>query len=121
MTWIDDYAHHPVEIRAGLSAAREGAGAGRVVGVVQPHRFTRLRDHMDDFQQAFNDADMVLALPVYAAGETPIDGVSSDTLTAGLRDRGHRHVQVVADASALAASLAASIRAGDLAAGDMIH
>ncbi|QCB54128.1 UDP-N-acetylmuramate--L-alanine ligase [Sphingopyxis sp. PAMC25046] len=120
VTVIDDYAHHPVEIRAVLSAAREGAGAGRVVGVVQPHRFTRLRDHMDDFQQAFNDADMVLALPVYAAGESPIDGVSSDTLTAGLRDRGHRHAQVVADATALAANLAASIRAGELGAGDMV-
>src|SRR3546814_5189956 len=76
VTVIDDYAHHPVEIRAVLSAAREGVGAGRVVGVVQPHRFTRLRDHMDDFQQAFNDADIVLALPVYAAGEAPIDGIS---------------------------------------------
>src|SRR3546814_647283 len=90
VTVIDDYAHHPVEIRAVLSAAREGVGAGRVVGVVQPHRFTRLRDHMDDFQQAFNDADIVLALPVYAAGEAPIDGISSDSLVAGLRDRGHR-------------------------------
>src|SRR3546814_20475582 len=109
MTWIDDYAHHPVEIRAGLSAAREGAGAGRVVGVVQPHRFTRLRDHMDDFQQAFNDADIVLALPVYAAGEAPIDGISSDSLVAGLRDRGHRQAHVVADADALASAPAASL------------
>src|SRR3546814_14901727 len=72
VTVIDDYGHHPVEIRAVLAAAREGVGAGRVVAVVQPHRFTRLRDHMDDFQQAFNDADIVLALPVYAAGEAPI-------------------------------------------------
>ncbi len=120
VTVIDDYAHHPVEIRAVLSAAREGAGAGRVVAVVQPHRFTRLRDHMDDFQQAFNDADMVLALPVYTAGEAPIDGVSSDALAAGLRDRGHRHANVVADAGALAASIAASIAAGELGAGDMV-
>ncbi|MDZ3832639.1 MAG: UDP-N-acetylmuramate--L-alanine ligase [Sphingopyxis sp.] len=120
VTVIDDYAHHPVEIRAVLSAAREGAGAGRVVGVVQPHRFTRLRDHMDDFQQAFNDADIVLALPVYAAGESAIDGVSSDALTQGLRDRGHRHAHVVADAAALAASIAESTKAGDLGAGDMI-
>jgi UDP-N-acetylmuramate--alanine ligase len=120
VTVIDDYAHHPVEIRAVLSAAREGAGAGRVVAVVQPHRFTRLRDHMDDFQQAFNDADMVLALPVYAAGESPIDGVSSDALVEGLRDRGHRQANVVADAGALASSLAASISAGDLGAGDMV-
>ncbi|MBL9068114.1 MAG: UDP-N-acetylmuramate--L-alanine ligase [Sphingopyxis sp.] len=120
VTVIDDYAHHPVEIRAVLSAAREGVGAGRVVGVVQPHRFTRLRDHMDDFQQAFNDADIVLALPVYAAGEGPIDGVSSDALVAGLRDRGHRQASVVADAGALAVSIADSIKAGDLGAGDMI-
>jgi len=117
---IDDYAHHPVEIRAVLSAAREGAGAGRVVAIVQPHRFTRLCDHMDDFQQAFNDADMVLALPVYAAGEAPIEGVSSDALVQGLRDRGHRHASTVADAATLAASIAASIKAGELGAGDMI-
>ena len=120
VTVIDDYAHHPVEIRAVLSAAREGVGAGRVVAVVQPHRFTRLRDHMDDFQQAFNDADMVLALPVYAAGEAPIDGVSSDALVAGLKDRGHRHAATVADADALAATIADAIRAGGLGAGDKV-
>ena len=120
VTVIDDYAHHPVEIRAVLSAAREGAGAGRVVAVVQPHRFTRLRDHMDDFQQAFNDADMVLALPVYAAGEAPIEGVSSDALVQGLRDRGHRHAQVIADADALAATIAEAIRAGQIGARDKI-
>ena len=56
---IDDYGHHPVEIRAVLSAARESAGKGRVVAVVQPHRYTRLRDLMDDFQTAFNEADEV--------------------------------------------------------------
>ena len=106
---------------SGMSAAaREGAGAGRVVGVVQPHRFTRLRDHMDDFQQAFNDADMVLALPVYAAGESPIEGVSSDTLVAGLRDRGHRHASTVADAAALAENVAGGIKAGSLRGGDMV-
>ena len=120
VTVIDDYAHHPVEIRAVLSAAREGAGAGRVVAVVQPHRFTRLRDHMDDFQQAFNDADMVLALPVYAAGESPIEGVSSDALAQGLRDRGHRHASTVADAGTLAATIADAIRTETLGAGDMI-
>jgi UDP-N-acetylmuramate--alanine ligase len=120
VTVIDDYAHHPVEIRAVLSAAREGVGAGQVVAVVQPHRFTRLGAHMEDFQQAFNDADRVLALPVYAAGETSIDGVSSDTLVAGLRDRGHRQAAVVADADALAGEVAAMIRGGDLGAGSMV-
>lgn len=120
ITVIDDYAHHPVEIRAVLSAAREGVGTGQVVAAVQPHRFTRLAAHMEDFQQAFNDADAVLALPVYAAGEAPLDGVSSDTLVAGLRDRGHRQAAVVADADALADEVAAMICDGDLGAGGMV-
>ena len=86
---IDDYGHHPVEIRAVLAAAREGA-QGRVIAVVQPHRFTRLNDLMDEFQQAFNDADVVYAAPVYPAGEAPIEGVDSGALVAGLKRRGHQ-------------------------------
>ncbi len=82
-TIIDDYGHHPVEIRAVLSAAREGA-EGRVIAVVQPHRYTRLRDLMDEFQGAFNDADIVYVAPVYAAGEEPIEGVDSEALVGGL-------------------------------------
>ena len=120
---IDDYGHHPVEIRAVLAAAREGVGEGRVIAVVQPHRFTRLRDHMDDFQAAFNDADMVLAAPVYPAGEQPIAGVSAETLVAGMKARGHRSAQVVAGPDELADELAAIVRAGDmivcLGAGDI--
>jgi UDP-N-acetylmuramate--alanine ligase len=91
---IDDYGHHPVEIKAVLSAAREGA-QGRVIAVVQPHRSTRLRDLMDDFQGAFNDADVVLVAPVYAAGEQPIEGTDSDALVAGLKQRGHRAARAV--------------------------
>ncbi|HEX8640035.1 MAG TPA: UDP-N-acetylmuramate--L-alanine ligase [Allosphingosinicella sp.] len=91
---IDDYGHHPVEIRAVLSAAREGA-QGRVIAVVQPHRFTRLRDLMDDFQIAFNDADIVMVAPVYAAGEEPIKGVDNHALVEGLKARGHRAVCTV--------------------------
>jgi len=113
-TIIDDYGHHPVEIRAVLSAAREGVGQGRVIAVVQPHRFSRLAEHMDEFQQAFNDADRVFALPVYAAGEAPREGVSSEALVAGLRERGHYSAEHVADAAALADALAADCRAGDL-------
>jgi UDP-N-acetylmuramate--alanine ligase len=92
---IDDYGHHPVEIKAVLSAAREGA-RGRVIALVQPHRYTRLRDLMDDFQGAFNDADIVLVAPVYAAGEEPIEGIDSDALVAGLKERGHRAARAVA-------------------------
>jgi UDP-N-acetylmuramate--alanine ligase len=122
VTVIDDYGHHPVEIRAVLAAAREGA-KGRVVAVVQPHRFTRLRDLMEDFQQAFNDADVVYVTPVYTAGEQPIEGVDADALVAGLKRRGHREASVVADAGALANALAADLKPNDmivcLGAGDI--
>jgi UDP-N-acetylmuramate--alanine ligase len=119
---IDDYGHHPVEIRAVLAAAREGA-KGRVIAVVQPHRFTRLHDLMDEFQQAFNDADAVFVTPVYTAGEQPIEGVDADALVSGLKRRGHRAAQTIASADALAAALADEIRADDmivcLGAGDI--
>ncbi len=121
-TVIDDYGHHPVEIKAVLAAAREGA-KGRVIAVVQPHRFTRLRDLMDEFQQAFNDADIVYAAPVYTAGEQPIEDVDSAALVAGLKRRGHRHASTVADADELAALVAADIQPDDmvicLGAGDI--
>ena len=122
VTIIDDYGHHPVEIRAVLSAARETA-VGRVIAVVQPHRYTRLRDLMADFQTAFNDADMVFVTPVYAAGEAPIADVDADALVQGLQRRGHRHAATVADAEALAHALAETVGADDqvvcLGAGDI--
>jgi len=111
---IDDYAHHPTEIRAVLSAAREGA-EGRVIAVVQPHRFSRLQSLMDEFQNAFNDADVVFVTPVYAAGEEPIEGVDAPALAEGLRAHGHRMVRAVADLDELCRELR------DLAAdGDMV-
>ncbi len=111
---IDDYAHHPTEIRAVLAAAREGAEQ-RVIAVMQPHRYTRLQALMDDFQNAFNDADVVFVTPVYPAGEEPIDGVDSAALVEGLRAHGHRMVSAVRDLKELSRSLR------DLAAdGDMI-
>jgi UDP-N-acetylmuramate--alanine ligase len=91
---IDDYGHHPVEIKAVLSAAREGA-RGRVIALVQPHRYTRLQNLMEEFQGAFNDADVVLVAPVYPAGEQPIEGVDSHALVSGLKDRGHRAARAV--------------------------
>jgi UDP-N-acetylmuramate--alanine ligase len=122
VTVIDDYGHHPVEIRAVLAAAREGV-QGRVIAVVQPHRFTRLRDHMEDFQGAFNDADVVYAAPVYPAGEAPIEGVDSAAMVEGIKARGHRSAHLIAGADALAAELAGTIQPGDmvvcLGAGDI--
>ena len=111
---IDDYGHHPVEIRAVLAAARESVGKGRVLAVAQPHRYTRLRDLMDEFQSCFNEADEVFVTPVYAAGEEPIEGVDSAHLVAGLKSRGHRSATAVADFDELATILAGEIKAGDL-------
>jgi UDP-N-acetylmuramate--alanine ligase len=119
---IDDYAHHPVEIRAALSAARESAD-GRVIAVVQPHRYTRLQALMDDFQAAFNDADIVMVAPVYPAGEEPIEGVDSAALAEGLRAHGHRMVKLVQTPKELASSLRDIAAEGDmilcLGAGDI--
>jgi UDP-N-acetylmuramate--alanine ligase len=110
---IDDYAHHPVEIRAVLAAAREQAD-GRVIAVMQPHRYTRLEALMEDFQSAFNDADAVFVAPVYPAGEEPIEGVDSDALVEGMRARGHRMVKGVADLDDLSRNLRDLAADGDL-------
>ncbi len=122
ITIIDDYGHHPVEIRAVLAAAREGV-KGRVIAVVQPHRFTRLRDLMGDFQSAFNDADIVFAAPVYTAGEAPIEGVDHEALVAGLKRAGHRSATAVSGPDDLAKRLAETAQPGDmvicLGAGDI--
>ncbi|PSJ38378.1 UDP-N-acetylmuramate--L-alanine ligase [Allosphingosinicella deserti] len=121
-TIIDDYGHHPVEIRAVLAAAREGA-QGRVIAVVQPHRFTRLQNLMEEFRTAFNDADVVYVTPVYAAGEEPIEGVDAEALVEGLKERGHRSVKAVADLQDLCLQLRDIAAAGDmvicLGAGDI--
>ena len=110
---IDDYAHHPVEIRAVLSAARDSS-AGRVIAVVQPHRYTRLRDLMDDFANAFVEADVVLVAPVYAAGEEPIEGIDATVLAEAIRAHGHRMVEVVSGPSELANVLRDLAAEGDL-------
>ena len=121
-TIIDDYGHHPTEIKAVLSAAREGA-QGRVIAVVQPHRYTRLRDLMEEFQGAFNDADIVYVAPVYPAGEEPIEGVDGEALAEGLKQRGHRAVKTVADLDDLCRNLRDIAARGDmvicLGAGDI--
>lgn len=94
VTVIDDYGHHPVEIAAVLKAARQ-ASEGSVIAVVQPHRYTRLRDLFEEFCSCFNDADSVLVAPVYEAGEQPIEGADRDALVQGLKARGHRAVSAI--------------------------
>lgn len=113
VTVIDDYGHHPVEIAAVLRAARQATEA-QVIAVVQPHRYTRLRDLFEDFCSCFNDADHVIVADVYEAGEQPIEGASRDDLVEGLRDRGHRHVTALPNADALAAMVHEVAKTGDL-------
>ena len=113
VTIVDDYAHHPVEIRAVLGAARESAEE-RVIAVMQPHRYTRLQSLMEDFQNAFNDADVVFVTPVYAAGEQPIEGADSEALVEGLRSRGHRMVRSVQNVDELGRALRDLAGPGDL-------
>ena len=91
---IDDYAHNPFKIAAALKAARQ-AYAGPIVAIVQPHRFTRLRDTFEQFCASLNDADVAVIAPVYTAGEAPIEGFDRDSFADGLRAHGHRNVQVI--------------------------
>jgi UDP-N-acetylmuramate--alanine ligase len=91
---IDDYGHHPVEIAAVLKAARQ-AFSGPLVAIVQPHRYTRLRDLFDQFCTSMNGADTAIIAPVYAAGEAPIDGINRDTFAEGLRAHGHKRVLTI--------------------------
>jgi len=88
---IDDYGHHPVEIAAVLRAARE-TSIGRVIAIVQPHRYSRLASLFEQFSTCFNDADTVIVSHVYPAGEVPIAGADRDALVQGLRSHGHRQV-----------------------------
>jgi len=110
---VDDYGHHPSEIRATLAAAR-GLHSGRLVVVFQPHRYTRTRDLFDAFTDAFHDADRVVVTEVYPAGEEKIPGVESAALAEGIRARGHRGVELVPDLDAVPAALVPTLRSGDL-------
>ncbi len=112
ITVIDDYGHHPVEISAVLRAARQSTRRD-VIAVVQPHRYSRVHDLFNEFATAFNDADTVIVAPIYAAGETPIEGVTHDELVARIRARGHRDARVLDAPEGLAQLLATRAVEGD--------
>ena len=114
---VDDYGHHPVEIAAVLKAARQvtqTSEGGRVIAVVQPHRYTRLRDLLEEFSTSFSDADSVIVADVYPAGEAPIEGVDKHALVDGVRRYGHRHVQALENAAVLPRLIRDEARDGDL-------
>ncbi|OAN93215.1 UDP-N-acetylmuramate--L-alanine ligase [Sulfitobacter geojensis] len=113
VTIIDDYGHHPVEIAAVLKAARQ-ATEGRVIAVHQPHRYSRLNHHFDEFCACFNDADVVGIAEVFSAGEDPIEGASRDDLVAGLIRHGHRHARSVQDQDDLARLVKEQAGPGDM-------
>jgi UDP-N-acetylmuramate--alanine ligase len=112
VTVIDDYGHHPVEIAAVLRAARDST-RGRVIAVVQPHRYTRLQSLFEEFCTCFNDADAVIVAEVYTAGETPIPGVDRDHFVAGLRAHGHREVVPLDGSQQLASIVHGLAKSGD--------
>ncbi len=113
VTVIDDYGHHPVEIAAVLKGARNAA-EGRIIAVVQPHRYSRLSALFEEFCACFNDADTVIVADVYPAGEKPIPGIDRDALVDGLRAHGHRDVIALGDPKGLAGIVQGLARAGDL-------
>lgn len=111
---VDDYGHHPVEIQATLSAAAEGYDDRRIIAVFQPHRYSRVQQLLHEFSRAFNAANQVLVCPIYAAGERPIPGIDSETIVQGLREHGHRGVQLAHDLDAATDWLSKNLRPGDL-------
>jgi UDP-N-acetylmuramate--alanine ligase len=113
---IDDYAHNPFKIAAALKAARQAYG-GPVIAVVQPHRYTRLRDTFEQFAKCLNDADIAIIAPVYAAGEQPIDGIDRDSYADALRAHGHRNVITIDGEAELAATIAPFLKPGGAVVG----
>ena len=113
VTVVDDYGHHPTEIRETLAAART-VWPGRLLVVFQPHRYTRTRALFEEFTGAFSDADLLVITDIYAASEAPIPGVNSENLAAAIRERGKKEVLYIADFEAITERLLMLSRAGDV-------
>ncbi|HCP80439.1 MAG TPA: UDP-N-acetylmuramate--L-alanine ligase [Octadecabacter sp.] len=113
VTIIDDYGHHPTEILAVLKAARQACD-GRIIAVHQPHRYTRVHHHFDDYCACFNDADVVAISEVFAAGEDVIEGATRDDLVAGLIRAGHRHARAITDETDLVRLVKEQAKPGDM-------
>ncbi len=120
---IDDYGHHPAEIKVTLEAVREGWPGKRIVAVFQPHRYSRAQALFDDFTRSFYQSDLVVVLPIYSAGEEKIEGVTGHALFEGIRSHGHRNVIYVEDFQAAVLYLKEALVFGDilltLGAGDV--
>ncbi len=113
VTVIDDYGHHPVEIAATLRSARQAAGSNKVIAVVQPHRYTRVRDLFAEFCSCVNEADQVIVTDIYPAGEQPIEGISQESLVKGMTQHGHKQVTALPTQDALAELVVEHAKSGD--------
>ena len=114
ITVVDDYGHHPTEILATLSAAKNSSSGRRTVVVFQPHRYSRTQELMDEFALSFNNADVVYVLDIYAASEQPIEGITAEILTENIRKYGHKNVNYIGDIETAAQKVAENLREGDL-------
>jgi UDP-N-acetylmuramate--alanine ligase len=111
---VDDYGHHPTEVVATLSAAKNSSGGKRTVVVFQPHRYTRTRDLMDEFVTSFNNADVLFVLDIYAASESPIEGITAETLTDNIRKFGHKNANYIGAIETAADKVVSILQPGDL-------
>ena len=111
---VDDYAHHPTEIRATLAAAKVGSAGRRMIVLFQPHRYTRTRDQMDEFARSFNNADVLLVTDIYAASEDPIEGVTAEALTEAVKRYGHKNAFYVGPPETAVKALLSEARPGDM-------
>ncbi|MEZ5428424.1 MAG: UDP-N-acetylmuramate--L-alanine ligase [Pyrinomonadaceae bacterium] len=114
ITVVDDYGHHPTEITATLSAAKNGSGGKRTVVVFQPHRYTRTKELMEDFARCFNNADALYLLDIYAASEQPIEGITAEVLAAKIEEFGHKNVQFIGDIRTAADRVLPDLQPDDL-------
>ncbi len=114
ITVVDDYGHHPTEISATLSAAKNGGGGRRNVVVFQPHRYTRTQELMDEFALCFNNADVLYVLDIYAASEQPIDGITAEILTENIKKYGHKNAQYIGDIETASEKVIEDLRENDL-------
>ena len=111
---VDDYGHHPTEIKATLAAAKIGAGGRRIVVLFQPHRFSRTKDQMEEFARSFNNADVLFVADIYAASEDPIEGVTSEVLTEAVKRYGHKNAHFLGALEGAADILRGQVREGDM-------
>jgi UDP-N-acetylmuramate--alanine ligase len=111
---VDDYGHHPTEIKATLAAAKIGSAGRRMVVLFQPHRYTRTQDLMEEFARSFNNADVLFVTDIYAAGQEAIEGVNSEVLTEAIKSYGHKNANYIGAIEGAAGALMEEIKEGDL-------